>query len=96
MVFMMVFVMMLMVLFMMLMLIVIIHIVVMMMAGIFYFLNPGSRSSRAVEIEETGIQYLLKRHVTIVGLDDFSGGLYSSYDRLDFGQLFCTHFSGFV
>ena len=55
--------------------VVIVIIMVIVMAGVLHFLNPRSRSSRAVKVEQFGVQNLVEIHVAEFRLYDLCGGL---------------------
>ena len=46
----------------------------------FYLLNPCSRGSHLIEVEEFGIKYLRERHIAIIAVYDFSFRLDSAKD----------------
>ena len=54
----------------------------------FEFCNPCCRTCYLVEVEHVGVDDAVKSYVTIVALDDFSFGLYGTYDLADASELF--------
>ena len=85
-----------MLMFFMLILLVIIVIMVVVVACVFHFLNPRSRSSRTVEIKQTGMQYFLKRHVAEIGFYDLCGRLNSANNGFYVCEFLFAHFCRLV
>ena len=65
-------VMMLMLLLFLIVIIILVSVMVVMMAGIFYFLNPSSRSSRTVKVEKIRFQKLLQVHGAVGRFEKWS------------------------
>ena len=63
---------------------------------VFDFVDPRCRCGHFVEVEHTGVQYLVEIDVAIVAIDDFGFGLYGADYLADAVQLAGFHFRRFV
>ena len=57
----------------------------------FYLLNPCSRGSDLIKVEEFGIKYLRERHIAIVTVNNLSFRLDSTKDSANMLPFFSRH-----